>query len=362
MPSSRPSPLPDDNRLIIIANPAAGAAAGRASRARLLEAARHDFERHGISVELSVEPNSEAVSDRAEQAVLSGFSRIVAAGGDGTVNAVVNGMMRLAKSKANSEKANSEKAYGGDAVLKNVALGVLPFGTGNVFAFNLGIGKTWREACRIIRAGKVRQIDVGLAHSFPQPKGQSHRSRAIKHRHFLLMAGIGFDAKVVEDTSLRLKYLLRDFAYVLKTLQNVVQHEGTQMTLELEDGRVYANESWLVMVGNAASYAWDIKVTTHARLDDGLLDVCLMPFENKLVSIQQAMQILMGQHIERGIAEYWKVKSVHVTSEPAVPVQLDGDEWSQTPVELTVLPGVLNVLAPPEKPSESKPSELMSTP
>src|SRR5688500_11438467 len=166
----------------------------------------------------------------------------------------------------------------------------------------MGIYKTWREAWCIIRASKVRQIDVGLAHSLAQPKGPNHKSRAATQRHFLLMAGIGFDAKVVEDTSLRLKYVLRDFAYVLKTLQNVVQHQGTQMTLELDDGRVYANTSWLVMVGNAASYAWDIKVTTHARLDDGLLDICLMPFENKLVSIQQAMQILMGQHIERGIA------------------------------------------------------------
>jgi len=338
MPTSRSSASPRDNRLIIIANPSAGAGAGRASRARLLEAARHDFERHGIDVELQIEPNSEAVSDRAEQAVLSGFRRIVAAGGDGTVNAVVNGMMRLAKSKGS----------GGQAVLESVALGVLPFGTGNVFAFNLGIGKTWREACRIIRAGEVRRIDVGLAHAFSPAPGQGQESATVQQRHFLLMAGIGFDAKVVEDTSLRLKYVLRDFAYVLKTLQNVVQHQGTQMTLELDDGRVYANESWLVMVGNAASYAWDIKVTTHARLDDGLLDVCLMPFENKLVSIQQAMQILMGQHIERGIAEYWKVKSVRVISEPAVPVQLDGDEWSQTPVELTVIPGVLKVLAPPE--------------
>jgi len=224
---------------------------------------------------------------------------------------------------------------------KNVALGILPLGTGNVSAFNLGIPKPWREACRIIRDGHIRPIDVGLARTL----SQNPKARA-KSRYFLLMAGIGFDAKVIEETSLRLKYVLRDFAYVLRTLQNVVLHQGTQMTLTFDNGTQYSNVSWLVMIGNAASYAWDIKVTSHAELDDGVLDVCLMPFENKLISIQQAMQILTGQHIERGIAQYWKVQSVRVESTPPVPVQLDGDEFAQTPVEISVLPSALNVLTP----------------
>jgi diacylglycerol kinase (ATP) len=162
------------------------------------------------------------------------------------------------------------------------------------------------------------------------------------------MAGIGYDAKVIEDTSLRLKYVLRDFAYVLKTLENVVRHQGTQITLQLDGKTTYANIAWLVMVGNAAAYAWKIKVTPHARLDDGLLDVCLMPFENKIISVQQALQVLTGQHIERGIAQYWQVESLRVESSPNVPIQLDGDEWADTPVELSILPGAISILAPPE--------------
>lgn len=162
------------------------------------------------------------------------------------------------------------------------------------------------------------------------------------------MAGIGYDAKVIEDTSLRLKYVLRDFAYVLKTLENVVRHQGTQITLKLDGQTTYANIAWLVMVGNAAAYAWKIKVTPHARLDDGLLDVCLMPFENKIISVQQALQVLTGQHIERGIAQYWQVESLRVESSPNVPIQLDGDEWADTPVELSILPGAIEILAPPE--------------
>jgi diacylglycerol kinase family enzyme len=66
-----------------------------------------------------------------------------------------------------------------------------------------------------------------------------------------------------------------------------------------------------------------------------------------MVSIQQVMQLLMGQHVERGSAQYFKTTSVKIESSPAIPVQLDGDEWGTTPLELQVHPGVLQVLAPP---------------
>ena len=311
-------------RLVIIANPTAGAAAGKAAHDRLIAAAQHDLEK-SFAVELWQDTDPAGISDLAEKAARDGVLHIVVAGGDGTINSVVNGLMRL----RSAPKSSSAQPAPGE-----LTLGVLPLGTGNVFAFNLGIPREWRDACRVIRAGHRKKIDVGLA---------THQNTS---RHFLLMAGIGYDAKVIEDTSLRLKYVLRDFAYVLRTLQNVVLHEGTQVTLRFPDGRVYANIAWLVMVGNAASYAWDIRVTAHAELDDGVLDVCLMPFENKLISIQQALQVLTGQHIERGIAQYWQTPGVRVESDPPVPVQLDGDAWASTPVEISLAPGALNVYAP----------------
>lgn len=316
-------------RLALLANPSAGLNAVEAvkkvvqnSRRRALEAAVHDLSRR-FEVEYYAETSREAIEKRAAQVVRDGVTTVVASGGDGTVNAVVNGMLQAGKP------------------LDGVRLGVLPTGTGNVLAFNLGIPREWRPACKVIRKGHTRRIDLGLA--------QAGTGRKARTRHFLLMAGIGYDAKVIEDTSLRLKYVLRDFAYALKTLENVVRHQGTQITLQLDGNRTYADIAWLVMVGNAASYAWNIKVTPHARLDDGLLDVCLVPFENKLISVQQALQILTGQHIERGIAKYWQVQSLRVESSPNVPIQLDGDEWHCTPVELSLLPGALEVLVPEEE-------------
>lgn len=314
-------------RLAIIANPTAGVAAGKGARDRLINAAQHELERCGFQVAMWLSSNSQEVTELTEQAIREGFKIVVAAGGDGTVNGVVNGLMRQCEA--------------GNIAPGDVTLGVLPIGTGNVFAYNMGLPREWRQACRVIRAGEKRIIDVGLAiHRSPE------NPETVESRYFVLMAGMGYDAKVIEDTSLRLKFVLRDYAYALRSLLNVVLHKGTQVTLTFPDGQTYSRESWLVMIGNAASYAWDIKVTKHAEIDDGLLDICLMPFENKVISVQQAMQILMGQHIESGIAQYWQSRGVIVDSEPPIPVQLDGDSWASTPVEICLLPASLSVFAP----------------
>ena len=317
--------------ILILANPSAGASAiGTLSNARLrtLEAAQNYFQKHGHSVHIGWENEPRAIRERAQNAAVAGAPVVVAAGGDGTVNAVANGLLRASR-----------------GALCETKLGVLPLGTGNVFALNLGLGKNWRDAARIIRRGHTRRVDVGLARPL--------QNEAVSPRYFLLMAGLGFDAQVIEETSLRMKILLRDFAYALRTLQNAVTHRGAQITLSFDDGTVATQNGWILMAGNAASYAWAIKFTKSARLDDGILDLCLFPFENKLLSVQQVMQLLMGQHIERGTAQYFQTKRVQIESVPPIPIQLDGDEWSQTPVELSIKSGVLDVLAPktvPETP------------
>lgn len=316
--------------LVIIANLSAGA--GRINRKRLVEQAVRDFKKHHFDVRLFIEKSPEEVCQRAADATAKGVPILVAAGGDGTVNAVVNGMMEASESNGETR-----------VIPAGVGLGILPLGTGNVFARNIGIPIFWRDACRVIRKNQRRRIDLGrailLSRSGEESRGQE--------RYFLLMTGIGFDAKVMEDTSLRLKSMLRDFAYMLKSLQNAVTYRGTHITLKLDQEVVYSDQAWLVMVGNAASYAWDIKFTSKARLDDGVLDVCLMPYANKLVSVQQVMELLKGQHIEQGAAKYWQMHHLEVHSEPPVPVQLDGDEWATTPLELQVYPAALEVLAPP---------------
>ncbi|RYG60000.1 hypothetical protein EON80_25125, partial [bacterium] len=110
--------------ILILANPTAGAGKGRASRLRLLEAAKNDLMKHGHAVHIGLENESSGIRDRAFNAAKAGAPILIAAGGDGTVNAVANGILMA----SNGQKSKTK-------------LGVLPMGTGNVFAFNLGLGK-----------------------------------------------------------------------------------------------------------------------------------------------------------------------------------------------------------------------------
>lgn len=326
-------------QILILANPTAGARGKAISRKRQLERVRAELETSGFTVHLGFENESRGIRERAYNAALAETDIIVAAGGDGTVNAVANGMLRA----ANGERPHSK-------------LAVLPMGTGNVFALNMGIPSDMKGACRVIAEGNLRRVDAGFATPLDSARPSAKKRAALPSdskqapspRYFLLMAGVGFDAKVIEDTSLRLKMMLRDFAYAFRSLQNAVVHQGTEVTLSFDDGTVHSSNSWLMMAGNAASYAWAIRFTEMARLDDGQLDLCLFPFENKLTSLQQVMQLLMGQHIERGSAEYFQTTGVKIESTPPVPVQLDGDEWGTTPLQLKMIPGALDVLAPPE--------------
>ena len=338
MPASSPlSPAavaPNATSVLILSNPTAGASATRANRARILKTVQTHLEHNGHNVHIGFEVEPRAIRERAENAARAGTPIVVAAGGDGTVNAVINGLMRASNGEHSPTK-----------------LGILPMGTGNVFAYNLGLSN-WRDAAHAIAGGHARRIDVGYARPLPQSRQRGKKlasgqgARQPSPRYFVLMAGIGFDAKVIEETSLQMKTVLRDFAYAFTSLQNAVVHQGTQVTLTFPDGRRYSEMAWLLMAGNAASYAWAIKFTGRAQLDDGKLDLCVFPFENKLTSVQQVTQLLVGQHVERGNAHYFQTESVRVESSPPIPIQLDGDEWGTTPAQLSMLPGVLDVLVP----------------
>lgn len=326
---ARSSSVVSREPILVLANPHSGS--GRGRRARLLEAVKRELEKQGSRVHIGIETDPTAIRQRAENAARAGAPVVVAAGGDGTVNAVANGLLRASRGRPGATR-----------------LGVLPLGTGNVFAYNLNIGRNWREAVRTLVRGEVRRIDVGCARALPGARSllEKESSKTPSPRYFLLMAGLGFDAQVIEETSLRMKTVLRDFAYATTALQNAVSHRGAQVSLHFPDGTHVVHPAWMLMAGNAASYAWAIRFTKQARLDDGLLDLCLFPFENKLSSVNQVAQLLLGQHVERGAAQYWQVPRVEIRATPRIPVQLDGDEWGTTPVELSIVPGALEVVAP----------------
>ena len=237
----------------------------------------------------------------AREAAEAGVRTVVAAGGDGTINDVVNG---LAES--------------------DTSLGILPVGTMNVFAAELGVPNDLEEAWEIIEAGYTRSIDLAQAND----------------HYFVQLAGIGFDAQVVERTSWNFKKNFGPLSYVISAAQ-IAAEKPPRITVEA-DGRTL--DGSFVLIGNGRFYGAPIKVFKDAKLDDGLLDVLILRDVGYLELARFLTGVFTGTHTEAEDVEYFQTKSLRVRSEDEVPVEVDGELIGKLPVEFRIAPRKLRVV------------------
>lgn len=224
---------------------------------------------------------------------------VVAAGGDGTINEVVNGLPA------------------------DVALGILPLGTVNVFAKELRLPGNIAAAWAVIEAGRTRTIDLGCAEA------------AGKRRSFVQLAGMGFDARAVRAASWELKKKIGPAAYVVAGLQVIGK---TFAPVEVGDKRGAA-----VFIGNGRFYGGRYPLFPRARLDDGLLDVCVFESLNLL---RHGLPILRGRHVNQRGVHYFQTAAVTCRSAEPTPFELDGEDAGDGPVTFTVKPKALRVVVP----------------
>ena len=239
----------------------------------------------------------------ARQAVSQGYRHIVVAGGDGTINDVVNG---IAGSTA--------------------TLGILPVGTMNVFATELGLPKGIKECWEVIRAGATRVIDL--------PRAADHA--------FVQMAGVGFDAQALKETSWDAKRNLGPLSYVITAAQVAARKPPA---LQVESGGV-TREGSFVLIGNGRYYGGPFPVFPKACLDDGLLDVLVLKNVGHLDLIRYLQGVLFGTHVDMQDVEYFQAESLTVTSGEEVPVEVDGEVIGNVPVTFQCARQALRVLVP----------------
>ncbi|MEO5718887.1 MAG: diacylglycerol kinase family protein, partial [Chthoniobacterales bacterium] len=241
--------------------------------------------------------------DRARAAVADGFDRIVAAGGDGTIHEIVNGI------------AGSE-----------AALGLMPMGTMNVFANELGLpandlGRCWE----IIQGGRTRLIDLPTANKRP----------------FVQLAGVGLDAQVVKETSLRLKRNFGPLSYLISAAQ-IAGRKPPRLLIESEDAMT--EEGSFVLVGNGRRYGGPFPFFKHAVIDDGLLDVLVFKQLGYIELIKYLQNVIFTSDITTREVEYFQTARLRVTSADEVPVELDGELVGSCPVEFEMQTRRLKVL------------------
>jgi len=239
----------------------------------------------------------------ARRGVEEGFQKIVAAGGDGTINEVVNGL------------AGS-----------NVALGLLPIGTMNVFATELGLPIHDLELCwKIIKNDSTRDVDL--------PKAN--------RKFFVQLAGVGLDAQVVKETSGQLKRNFGPLSYLISAAQ-IAARQPPRLFIQSEDASI--DEGSFVLVGNGRLYGGPFPFFKHAVIDDGLLDVIVFKRLGYLEIIKYLQDVVFSSDIRVPEIEYFQTRQLRVESDQAVPVEVDGELVGNCPVEFSLQERSLRVL------------------
>lgn len=301
-PEGKPeTPLLPADKVLVIFNPMA-----RSERAARLRDRIQALDPRIIIVRPTGGPGDAAAL--AAQAVEEGFRTVVAAGGDGTINEVVNGL------------AGS-----------TVTLGLLPMGTMNVFASELGIpGNRLRRCWEIILAGHCRPVDLARA-----------------NRHcFIQLAGIGFDAQAVAGVNWQAKKNFGPLSYIISAAK-VASRRPPLLRIEREEGPPL--EGSFVLVGNGRYYGGPVAVFKQAVIDDGLLDVLVFKNLGYLDIIRYLQRIFMGTHLALRDVEYFQTRRMTVRSvtEEDVPFEADGELVGYAPVTFQIGQQQLRVLAPP---------------
>jgi len=306
-----PEKITNPRRLLVIYNPTAG---GR--RRQRFEAVLAGLAHLGCPMDVrpTTGPGDAAAFARAADG--AAHDLVVAAGGDGTINEVINGLV-------------GEREGGPGAAVPPLA--VLPLGTANVLATELGLDLVPGHIAQVIARGPLREISLGRASG---PDGAEH--------FFSLMAGAGFDARVVAGIDLRVKRLLGKGAYVLEGLRQMCRRKPPPLQVTV-DGRPY--EAASVVVSNARYYGGRYVLAPQARLEDPHFHVCLFRHGDLLNILRYATALQRGSLPGSEGFEVVTGSDVRIEGERGAPVQADGDIIGHLPVRIGSLPRALRMVA-----------------
>src|SRR5579885_1057955 len=295
-----------DVRACVIFNPAA-----RGDRARHF---RRHVDKLGRQVVLKATAAPGDARRLAAQAIAEGFDLIVSAGGDGTVNEVLNGM------------GDSPGAW------ERVRLGILPLGTANVFARELKIPAGLEQAWKILQHGRERKMDL--------PRAEFSADGKPQRRYFIQLAGAGLDARAIERVNFSTKKKIGPPAYVLAGLKALREHKPKIKILATD--QTCSGE--LVLIGNGKLYGGPFEVFPAAETDDGLLDICVFPRVNWVTLFCAATTLLLRRRLPERLVKRLRAERFELSG--AAAFELDGERIGYLPASFSVERGRLRVLTP----------------
>lgn len=297
---------------IMIANPTAGSYTQHTDQ---ISSTLAFLRSHGWQTELKLTQEAGDARRMAGEAVKQGINVVIAIGGDGTINEVIQ------------ELAGSE-----------TSLGVIPSGTVNVWAREVGIPLDYTGARDILVYGQTRRIDLGK----------------INDDYFLLMVGIGIDGEVTHAVEKKTAKRFGVLGYLLVGTWLSLGYPAFRAILQMDD-QIIKTTPIQIVIGNTQLYAGAIKYTWQAKCDDGLLDVCIVRKSSMLGRIFVGIIFLLRHKERERWVRYETGATIKIHTRRPVAIQIDGDPKGYTahnhiPTTVSVAPGALKVIVPQKTP------------
>ena len=305
---------------LLIHNPFAGY--GGNGRRRLLDQARRILSSNGIEVELAETNHPGHAVEIAQRAVREGRQLIIACGGDGTLNEVVNGL------------ANYSNGH-------RVPLALLPGGTANILAKELDLPWDIPRAAKRLVNGEIRDVALGLATPLENPD---------QKRYFLSVSGAGPDGMIVYSVDLGLKARVGILAYWLQGAREVLRYTFPRFRVRAGDHQL---EATLVVVGRTKNYGGPFKITDQADLFEDQFECMALTTQSGLRYLSYLPTLWMGNLRNEEDVHFWKAESLVCEPLDANPVyaQVDGEALARLPIEFSIVPRALKLLVPREVPA-----------
>ena len=304
----------------VIVNPVSGRGEGQ----RSLPDIEAKFKQHNLSYSIRVTDRPWDAADLAFQAAQESCDIVVSVGGDGTVNEVVNGLMRARQ-----------------AGLSLPALGVLTVGRGNDFAAGVGIPSDLEKAFQILVADFRRPLDIGYVVGGDYPQG----------RYFANGIGIGFDA-VVGFVALKLKWLHGFPSYLVAALETIfLYYKAPRVQISFDEQKLEL-DSLMVSVMNGRRMGGGFYMAPDCQTDDGLFDICIAHHVSKLKIFALIPRFMAGTQSTHPAIQTLRTSVLTVTAlEGSLPAHADGETLCTAghQLELKLLPSQLEVIRSPQE-------------
>ncbi|MBN1949062.1 MAG: diacylglycerol kinase family lipid kinase [Candidatus Cloacimonetes bacterium] len=286
------------------------ALAGRGKTGRKLGKLVEQLNRFDFDFEIEITKYPKHAIELTREYIRKGYRKLVAVGGDGTVNEVVNGIMLSRREE-------------------DVILGIIPEGGGNDFARNFRISGNIEKDLEILKKEVTIPVDVGK----------------IEEQYFINALGLGFDAEVAQHAD-KIRYLNGLPRYLLAVMKALVKLKPHKMEITL-NGEQFDISVLLISIGNGLSTGGGFLLTPHAKVDDGRFDICLIKKIKLLRLLQLLPTAISGKHLEQPEVEIRQTDRIEVKTSQVLPIYYDGELPELTnPLHFTIdlLPRRINLI------------------